>query len=166
MSNRVGATVCILMMVILCCATLPPLGLTQERALTVDGLARRAEVVVVGKVTAKRSEWNSDKTRIYTRVTIDVDDCLKGTSGRSIEVLVPGGEIGRVGELYTHMPRFTKDEDVIVFAEKDKNGRYRVTGASGGKYSVKEDERTGERRVSNHTSLDKFTADIRKAVAK
>ena len=89
MSNRVGATVRILMMVILCCATLPPLGLTQERALTVDELARRAEVVVVGKVTAKRSEWNSDKTRIYTRVTIDVDDCLKGTSGKSIEVLVP-----------------------------------------------------------------------------
>ena len=166
MSNRVGATVRILMMVILCCATLPPLGFAQEKALMLDEMTKQADVVVVGKVTTKRSEWNSDKTRIYTRVTIDVDDCLKGTSGKSIEVFVPGGEVGRVGELYTHMPKFSKDENVIVFAEKDRSGRYRVAGASGGKYSVKKDEKTGERIVSNRVPLDRFKEEIRRAESK
>jgi hypothetical protein len=165
MRIHVRAAIRVLVMGSVCFAALPQLGNSQEKVITTDELAKQADVVAVGKVTSMKSEWNSDKTRIYTRVTIGVDEYLKGGSGGSIEVLVPGGEIGRVGELYTHMPKFKKDEDVVLFAEKDKKGRYRVAGGSEGKYNVKKDERTGERIVSNRTTLETFTKEIRKAVS-
>jgi hypothetical protein len=165
MKIHMRAAIRVLVMGSVCFAALPQLGNCQEKVITTDELAKQADVVAVGKVTSMKSEWNSDKTRIYTRVTIGVDEYLKGGSGGSIDVLVPGGEIGRVGELYTHMPKFKKDEDVVVFAEKDRQGRYRVAGGSEGKYNVKKDERTGERIVSNRKTLETLTEEIRKAVS-
>lgn len=161
--KKMIAAVPALVMMLASSPVVSPNATAQEKMMTTDGLAKQADVVVLGKVAAMKSEWNRDKTRIYTRVTISVDEPLKGSSGSSIEVLVPGGEIGRVGELYTHMPKFKKDEDVVVFAEKDRNGRYRVVGGSEGKFKVEEDKRTGERIVSDGTPLSRFTEEVRKS---
>ncbi|MGB6122834.1 MAG: hypothetical protein WBG80_13070, partial [Bacteroidota bacterium] len=58
--------------------TLFSTGLAQQRALKVDELAKRAEVVAVGRVTELKSEWNQDQTMIFTRVTLAVDEYIKG----------------------------------------------------------------------------------------
>ena len=64
---------------------------------------------------------------IRTRVTLSVDQFVKGGSPQnSLTIYIPGGEIDGVGEVYSHMPTFRQNEDVVVFAEKDRDDRYRV----------------------------------------
>ncbi|MEJ2542779.1 MAG: hypothetical protein P8Y99_01800, partial [Calditrichaceae bacterium] len=88
-------------------------AIAKENPEKITKLTKKADIIVTGKVTHKQSNWNENKTRIYTKTTIQVNELLKGkTSGKSIEVIYPGGEVGEVGELYTHMPTFENDEEV------------------------------------------------------
>lgn len=132
---------------------------------SMDELARQADVVVVGKVANIKAGWNKEKSRILTTVTIEVDETLKGKGGEgTLTIQTPGGEVDGVGELYSHTARFIKDEDVVVFAEKDKKGDLRVTGGSEGKIAIRRDASSGLRRVSEGMSLDEFKARVKNAV--
>jgi hypothetical protein len=111
-----------------------------------------------------KSEWDETRSRIRTRVSLTVDEYLKGGSGGTIEVFIPGGEVDGVGELYSHTARFKQNEEVIVFAEKDKKGRYRITGGNEGKLAVMSDEKTGKRFISGDRPLEEFKADIKRSV--
>jgi hypothetical protein len=136
----------------------------QARTMTADDLVKRADAIIVGKVTALRSEWSSDRSRIYTRVTLGVDQYLKGKGeSRYITIITPGGEIGDVGELYTHMPTFRNEENVVVFVEKDKQGNYRVAGGNQGKYTIEKDENTGRSIVAGRQPLEEFARAVQKA---
>jgi hypothetical protein len=137
------------------------------KPLTTDELASRSDVIVVGKVTERKSEWNNNKSRIYTRVTLAVDQCLKGDAAqKTITVTTLGGEVDGVGELYTHTPSFKQEEKVVVFAQKDKQGSLRVVGGEQGKLVVREDEQTGMPIVTGSKTLDQFTSEVKRAVAK
>lgn len=136
----------------------------QVRSLETAELTRQADVVVVGKVSDVRSAWNHEKTRIMTTVTVAVDEVIKGTGGSgTIAVVTPGGEVDGVGEYYSHMARFRKDEEVVVFARKDNEGRLRVTAGEQGKMAVKRDDATGARTVAGDASLESFVARVREA---
>ena len=91
----------------------------QSRILTTNDLTNQADVVAVGKVSAMKSEWNTDKTRIVTRVTVSVHEYLKGGGEQQMSILTPGGEIGEIGEIYSGTARFTENEEVVVFARKE-----------------------------------------------
>jgi hypothetical protein len=82
---------------------LPGAGaLSQSKELTTEALAGQAEVVAVGKVSSLVPQWNEDHSRIFTRVTLSVDQYIKGGSaGQPLTLLVPGGEVDGVGELYS-----------------------------------------------------------------
>jgi hypothetical protein len=137
----------------------------QTKPVTIDELARESEVVAVGKVTGMRGEWDQNKTRIVTRVTVAVSEYLKGNVGAVMTVTSPGGEVDGVGEWYSHMARFKKDEDVVVFAEKDKEGNLRVAGGELGKLVVKKDAQTSIERVSPQMTLDEFKTQVKHAVS-
>jgi len=97
---------------------------------------------------------------------VGVDQYLKGERPeRSLTIVTPGGEIDGVGELYSHTARFLNDEDVVVFAEKDKRGELRVAGGSQGKYTIKKDEMTGQLMVADDTPLVQLTTRV-KSVSK
>jgi len=139
----------------------------QEKRMTVDDLAKSSGVVVVGKVQALKSEWNSDKTRIYTRVTLGVDEYLKGQGqDRSVTIMTLGGEIGDVGELYTHVPSFRENESVVVFLEKAQDGTYSVSGGTQGKYIIENDRATGRPVVAGKSTLEEFRKVVKMAVEK
>ncbi len=140
-------------------------GFGQVQRMKVDDLARTADAVVVGKVTALSSEWSPDKSRIFTRVTIGVDQYLKGDSrSQSITLVTPGGEIGSVGEVYSHMATFRQDENVLVFVKKDLQGQYKVCGGSQGKYLIQKDEATKQEFVAGSMPLVQFANTVRKAI--
>ncbi len=137
----------------------------QAKASAADQLAQQAEVIAVANVDQVHSEWNESRTMIRTRVTMSVDQFIKGGgNGNALTVYVPGGEVGDVGELYTHMPVFRNGEHVVVFAEKDPQGRYRVSGGAQGKYSIEKDPATGRNLVAGKSTLDEFTRAVRNAV--
>jgi hypothetical protein len=136
----------------------------QVRSLETAELTRQADVVVVGRVSDVRSAWNREKTRIQTTATVAVDQVVKGNAGAgSIAIITPGGEVDGVGEYYSHMARFRKDEEVVVFARKDSEGRLRVAAGEQGKLAVKRDDATGVRTVAGDATLEAFVARVRDA---
>lgn len=133
----------------------------QERKLTLRELAEGAELIVEGKVADMQSEWNEDQTRIYTHVTVNVGQCIKGeNTTQSVVVTHMGGEVGEVGEVYSGAARFKKDEEVLLFLNKEEDGRYKVTGHAQGKYTVTRDEDTNEKMVAKNKPLSEFKNDI------
>jgi hypothetical protein len=144
---------------------LPGAGaLSQSKELTTEALAGQAEVVAVGKVSSLVPQWNEDHSRIFTRVTLSVDQYIKGGSaGQPLTLLVPGGEVDGVGELYSHTAVFQSDESVLVFAQKDREGNYRVSAGQQGKYTVKRDDASGRLMVGGIRTLQEITAVVQKA---
>ena len=137
----------------------------QELQMSTNDLTTRADVVVVGKVAKIQSAWTSDKTRIVTNVSLAVDQQLKGEGTGSMLTLVTlGGEVDGVGEWYSHSARFKQGEEVVVFAKKDMNGRYRVSGGAQGKLPVSRDPEKGIALVAGQRTLEEFSASVRKAV--
>jgi hypothetical protein len=47
-------------------------------------------------------------------VTIDVEESLKGSLGRTVQFLVPGGALGRYRSIFVGAPQFVV-ERVVVF---------------------------------------------------
>ena len=138
---------------------------TQSRANDADELTNRAGVVAVGKVTSLRSEWSDDRRRIVTRATVAVDEYLKGEQPqRSLVITIPGGEIDGVGEIYSHTARFKKDEQIVVFAVADNQGRLKVVGGDEGKMTVARDETTGLQMVADKEPLSAFTSRLKSVV--
>jgi hypothetical protein len=141
---------------IVCALVCPRQAAAQSNAKLTEGLIRESEVIVAGKVGDVVSEWTPKRQRIQTRVTLAVDEAIKGTVGNAMTIIVPGGEVDGVGELYTHTATFRNNEDVVVFAKKDASGRYHVAGGKDGKFLVEKDSRTGAKTVRNVGTYDVF----------
>lgn len=140
-------------------------SLAQSGAASITDLANQSDVVVVGKVSTLNSEWTSDRTRIQTRVVVSVSQVLKGDgTGAAVTIVTPGGEVDGVGELYSEMPTFKKEEDVLLFARRDSHGDLRVTSGQEGKVSLHKDEISGKMMAAGKESLDDITATLRKSV--
>ena len=138
----------------------------QQMAVELKDLSVGADVIITGKVTQQSSSWNDDNTRIYTKATIQVDEYLKGiNNGSSITVTYLGGEVGDVGEMYSHMPRFQENEEVLVFLKKDnKNSEYKVFNGENGKISVIDDPKTGEKVTASNLQINSLKAQIKNCV--
>lgn len=165
MQRPATAAFLILISAIVLAATTSEVAYGQSAALSTEGLVQRADVIVVGKVTAMNSEWSSDRTRIYTKVTVSVDQRIKGaTSEHSVTITVPGGEVDGIGEVYSHTARFKEDEEVVVFAARDRQGQLQVVGGDEGKTTVRKEDETSRRLVSDSESLETFTAKLKSVV--
>ena len=79
----------------------------QLNSAEVKSMSKNSDLIITGKVTEQASSWNESKTRIYTQATILVDEYIKGNgAGNTVIVKYLGGEVGEIGEKYSHMPRF------------------------------------------------------------
>jgi len=129
----------------------------------VESMSKNADLIITGKVTQQNSSWNENQTRIYTQATIQVEEYLKGNAnGSSVIVAYPGGEVGDVGELYSHMPRFEDNEEVLVFLKKDdKSTSYKVFNGEVGKINVIIDPKTGEKVTASNVQINSIKAQIK-----
>jgi len=143
-------------------------SLSQTIQTNLKSLSAGADVILTGKVAKQSSSWNKDKTRILTEVSVEVEEYLKGnSSNKTIVVTTLGGEVGEVGELYTHMPRFSKDEDVLLFVKKDKKDlAYKVFNGEDGKMTLYTDEKTGEKMTSSNKKVSSLKREIKNYVEK
>jgi hypothetical protein len=131
-------------------------------------LTKKADIILTGKVTHKQSNWNDNKTRIFTKTTIQVDEFLKGkAAGNSVDVIYPGGEVGEVGELYTHMPTFQNNEEVLVFLKKDKKNKgYKVLDGLDGKIGILKKENSKDKISASNSSINDLKSLIKHTVNK
>lgn len=145
----------------------PILLLAKNELSAVKKLSTDADIILIGKVTKIKSAWNENKTRIFTKATLKVDEFLKGNNNDStVEVVYPGGEVGDVGEIYTHMPKFAKKEDVLVFLKKDKKKKiFRVLNGEEGKIMVIQDTKTNEKITDTNVRIDALKSQIKSIVS-
>ncbi len=142
--------------------------LPQSIQSKVQNLTEKSDMILEGKVVKQNSSWNQNKTRIFTEVTIQVDEYLKGNSGnKTIVVTTPGGEVGEVGELYTHMPKFSNDEQVLLFVKEDKKDKsLKVSNGEEGKITLYNDKITGEKVTSSNQKISSLKREIKDYVNK
>jgi hypothetical protein len=114
---------------------------TTVQRLGLDDLVKKAQTIVVGKVTDSRTYWTADRKLILTNYTIQVDETIKGQASRNIEVTAIGGKIGDLELSASGMVSFAKGENAVVFIEQ--SGAYHtVVGLGQGKFTVTNDEVT------------------------
>lgn len=142
--------------------------LAQSLQSNIKNLSQGADMIVTGKVVDQKSQWNSDNSRIYTQVTIQVDEYLKGSENQDRIVITHlGGEVGNVGETYSHIPTFSNDEDVLVFAKKSaKDESLRVFEGEEGKLTLYQNKNTGEKVTSNNIKASEIKKEIKSFVEK
>ena len=140
---------------------------SQQIATNLKTLTKNSEVVLIGKVSEQESKWNENKSRIYTDVTIEVNEYLKGkTEEKSITVSHLGGEVGEVGELYTHIPTFKEQEEMVLFVKMNKNdGKYRVYNGDNGKIEIIENNNSKEKFTKSNKKVDDLRNEIKNYLA-
>lgn len=131
-------------------------------------LSEKADLILEGKVVKMNSSWNKNKSRIYTDVTVQVNEYLKGNrENKTIVITTPGGEVDGVGELYTHMPRFNNDENVLLFVKSDNSkNTFKVFNGEDGKITLYEDKLTGEKVTASKLKVSTIKKEIKGFIEK
>lgn len=116
---------------------------TQVISKSATELGNESVSVVRGKVTGVRSFWNQKHTKIFTEITVAVDETYKGPSQRAVRLLQLGGTVEPVKMTVHGALQWRVDEEVLLFLEPYQNA-YHVSGFSQGKFPIERDKRTGE----------------------
>lgn len=122
----------------------------QVKKMTAKDLTDESTAVLYGKCSTIKSEWNSDKSIIYTYVTIIPEEYIKGNLGSEAVIAVPGGRVDNIVYEVSEMPVFTEGEDVMAFIWTNPAGKNLVTGGYLGKMKVEKDSMTGKRMVHGY----------------
>ena len=107
------------------------------------GIAKMSELatqVVAGAIEKMESTWNHDHSRIYTRVTMQVERVLSGQAGRQIVFRIPGGTVGETTVMVSEMPHFRVGEETVVFLRGTRGRLPSVLGGPEGKMPLSRGE--------------------------
>src|SRR5215831_7389584 len=109
-----------------------------------DDLIIGARVIVKGKVLSIQSSLDPKEDRIFTYITLKVQEMLKGQiTERRIVIKELGGQAGdRLSVVYGN-PEFKVGEEVLVYLDTWKDGSLRTHQMFLGKFSIIRDQKTG-----------------------
>lgn len=110
------------------------LGAVMVKLETKD-LTDQAEAVVLGTVTETKAQWNEGKTKIVTLTTVKIAETIKGDLKGEIQVRTLGGEVDGLAQLVPGMPKFKKEQEIVIFL-KNEDKAWHVVGMGQGKYEV------------------------------
>ncbi|MCK6571301.1 hypothetical protein L6V77_09395 [Myxococcota bacterium] len=116
-----------------------PADATIVKRLTVSEMARRADVVVLGRVVGQTATWNPERTRIHTLTELLVGESLKGgaRTGETLTIRQLGGTLDGLVQTVPGNARFAVGEEVVVFLDKDEaQPLHYVIGMAQGKFAV------------------------------
>lgn len=130
----------------------PLFGTTVEK-MELPQLVSAADNIIQGRVEAIEARYESN--RIYTYISIIVDDPLKGDRRRAVLVRQLGGTIGAKRTWIPGMPQFKSGSQVIVFLRDRHDGTFDIAGLNQGKYDI--DDNFAVANVSGITVLDPKT---------
>ena len=115
-----------------CTPSLPPQGTPGK--LTLEQVAAKADSILVGKVTDV-TYYQEGEGNVYTRVTLSVEQTIKGETGGEVVIRVPGGEMDGLTMFVTDTPSFQLEERAVVFLDKGE-GTFTVAGGLWGKFTI------------------------------
>ena len=103
-------------------------------------LSELATQVVAGTVERVEANWNHDRSRIQTRVTLRVERVLAGPAGERLVFRIPGGTVGGTTITVTEMARFRVGEEALVFLRGSRGRLPSVLGGAMGKLPLERGE--------------------------
>jgi hypothetical protein len=111
---------------------------TSVLKLTLQELTKKSDSIVMARVDDAVSSWDAAHKEIYTYITLNVLQPVKGNKGgTTITLRQLGGTVGNIASVVPGMPSFRKGEEVVVFlTQKDAAGYPWVMGLQQGKYTV------------------------------
>lgn len=130
------------------------IGTGHATSLELEGTAdllQKSDSVITGRVLSTEARMREDHQFIYTYVTIEVDDVLKGSAaqaGRTIVLEELGGQVGDWVHYVEAVPRYAVGERVLAFLEDRDEGLFRTYGMIQGKFRFETDARTGEEMLT------------------
>jgi len=99
-------------------------------------LADLANQVVIGKVAQMKSQWNNNRTMIYSYVKITVEQVLKGAYQTEVTARCLGGEVEDIGIGVSSEPTFNVGERVKLYLKFEETGNFALVGGVRGKISL------------------------------
>lgn len=124
---------------------------TVVEAMSLEDMSRRADAIFIGRCVGVRAEWNLERTRIYTYVTLEVERYLKGEGEGRYTLRLLGGQVGPYRLVVPGVPRFAPGEDALVFSAGAAARVPTVLGWSLGKFTLSRDD-SGERILKRDIS--------------
>lgn len=126
-----------------------PASATSLAELSFEQMVDASDYIVRGTVQAIQVEPDSEGD-LWTRVRVDVRTTIKGPSELDVLALdVMGGVENDRASLVGGVPRFSLQEDVLIFAERLDSGLVVPTGLRQGKYTVRIDPERGREMLVN-----------------
>ena len=133
-------------------------GYPQIEKFSKEELVNKANSIVIGTITHIESQWNPEKTRIYTYVIVAVESNIKGINDHSITIKIPGGKVGEIFEEVSDVPEFHLGEKTLLFLQ---SGDCPIVGGYQGKFTIRENKIAGL-----NISLYEFVNEIRTSLRK
>lgn len=119
-----------------------------------EELAALADTIVTGEVIEMTSAWNAAHSEIFTTVVLRTERRLHGLAGGQVRFRVPGGQVGDMRVIATHMPVFTMGERALVFLRNSGPRLPRVVAGEAGKRSLIEGDDGALHPVPGFDSAD------------
>jgi hypothetical protein len=110
-----------------------PVRATLVVLVPTEQLVTAADRVVLGRVEAVQSYWSA--SRIVTKVTVQIEQTLKGTVESRLVFEAMGGRVGDVSMRVAGAPTFAAGQRAIVLL-RAQGGTNRAFGLSQGKLDV------------------------------
>ena len=151
--RHIQASVCLLVLSLLSLTAASSFA-TQILSRTAEQLGGESALVVRGKVSATRSFWNEKHTKIFTEVSVVVDETYKGAESTSIRLLQLGGTVDTVKMTVHGALSWRPNEEVLLFLEPYVGDSYTVSGFSQGKFAIDRDPKTGKPYVRGAEKTD------------
>ena len=119
-------------------ATLP--GVTPAATLeklSFEDMAAKSTSIVRAKIGPGVGRQHG--ALVYTHHTISVLESWKGPSAISIDVVVPGGKVGRLQQTVAGAPALASGSELVLFLWTSKRGLTHVIGLSQGVFQLERD---------------------------
>lgn len=117
--------------------------------LTLQDLATGSDKVVQAKVTAIVTQWDKDKTAIYTYIRMNIiDDFIGNDEDNEIIIKQLGGKINTQTLFVEGVSHYTVGDETVLFLFTDPNNlsAFQTVGMYQGKYNIYTDA-TGVKKV-------------------
>ena len=112
----------------------PPAAATQTfpGPPSIEHLAHRADLIVVGEVLAATGEWDAARTNIHTRIELSVAEWLKGAASSPVTFTQLGGRVGGEASLVGGAVTFQPGQRVLLFLTRRPDGSLGLTDLANG----------------------------------
>ena len=116
-------------------------------------LIEQAAAIVLGRTMKIEGQWDGAKGQIYTYITVQIEEVLKGDlSETEITIKQTGGTVQAVHSWIYGSPEFLVGERVLLFLTINPDLTLRVLSLHQGKFSIVIDPQTGNEAAYRSTA--------------